>query len=138
MIADKPEAMRKLNLLKVLSIMIGILFLISGIWGFSSRIVFGMFTTNILHAIFQMIIGCATIFFASVGYCKLFLKILGSSMLLLGFSWFMGGDQMLIQVFNTNRSFAFFNLLFGFLVLVLAITLKSAQSRQHNSVDIVF
>ena len=39
---------------------------------------------------------------------------------------------------NSNRSFAFFNLFFGFLVLVLGITLKSAQSRQHNSVDIVF
>lgn len=138
MITDKPEAMRKLNFLKVFSIMIGILFLLSGIWGFSSRIVFGMFTTNTLHAIFQIIIGCATIFFTSVGYCKPFLKILGSAMLLLGFGWFMGGDQLLIQIFNSNRSFAFFNLFFGFLVLVLGITLKSAQSRQHNSVDIVF
>lgn len=131
--------MRKAGLLRIVTLIIGIIFLILGISGLLSNEVFGWFTTNSFQACIQILIAVAAfVSFAGKNY-RPFLKFLGIILMLVGLIWFLGiGGDWLVRIFNINRPLAIFNLVIGLIVLVLALTLKSTQANHRSTIDIVF
>lgn len=138
-LTEKQITMRKASLIRVFTLLVGFFFLLLGIWGLFSDVVFGRFTTNSFLAGIQIALGVASLIsFAARSY-KPFLKYLGIILTLIGVIWFWGGgSDLLMRLFNINRSMAYFNLILGLIVLVLALTLKTSKQHQENSVDIVF
>nr|MBA3670702.1 hypothetical protein [Gemmatimonadaceae bacterium] len=47
--------------LKRFALIVGIFLLVEGVWGMFSRVVFGVLTTNTLHAVIHIVLGLAGI-----------------------------------------------------------------------------
>lgn len=131
--------MSRKKLLPFITIIIGIFFLVAGIWGLFSTEVFSVLRTNRFNATIQIILGIAAIVSVYNGTTKGFLKFFGILLILVGVLWFIGGGaDTLVRILNVNRSVAFFNIGVGLLALILASTVKPTQPHHHNSVDIIF
>jgi len=95
--------------------------LVEGIWGFFSREVFGLLTTNPLHAAIHVALGGSGLWASFTGRAVLFLWVLGLLLLAVGVLFFVPATRELIAVLNVNAAVAILNLVLGGLSVLWAI-----------------
>jgi uncharacterized membrane protein len=100
---------------------VAIFLLIEGIWGFFSPIVFGVLSTNYLHATIHVLLGLVGLWAASRGFARGFLQGLGCLLMVVGLLWFIPGTRNLVEeLFSVNQSVAALNVVLGAISLLVA------------------
>jgi hypothetical protein len=95
--------------------------LLEGVWGFFSPVVFGILTTNVVHAIIHVILGVVGIWAVLSGHSRAFLVGVGVLLLAVGALWFVPAlTGLLVRLFNLNRAVAYLNVVVGTLALLFA------------------
>ena len=106
----------------VFALLVGVFLLVSGLWGLSSPVVFGVLTTNLLHAVIHIALGVIGIWVGLRTGARRFCLFLGVLLVAVGALWFVPGVGPLItSLLNVNAAVAYLNLGVGALALVLAL-----------------
>ena len=103
------------------AIVIGVFLLVEGIWGMFSPVVFGVLTTNMLHAAIHIVLGLVGIWTGTKGGASPFLMFLGVLLVSVGILRFVpvAGD-LLVSILNVNIAVACFNIVVGAVSLLMA------------------
>ncbi|CAN5755553.1 hypothetical protein BH11GEM1_BH11GEM1_04750 [soil metagenome] len=103
------------------AIAIGVFLLVEGIWGMFSPVVFGVLTTNMLHAAIHIVLGLVGIWTGTKGGASRFLMFLGVLLVAVGVLRFVpvAGD-LLVSLLNVNVAVAWFNIVVGAVSLIMA------------------
>ena len=103
------------------AIVIGVFLLVEGIWGIFSPVVFGVLTTNMLHAAIHIVLGLVGIWTGTKGSASPFLMFLGVLLVAVGLLRFVpvAGD-LLVSLLNVNVAVACFNIVVGAVSLLMA------------------
>jgi Domain of unknown function (DUF4383) len=110
-----------MNAAQRFALIIGLLLLVEGIWGFYSPVVFGVLTTNRLHATIHVLLGGAGVFSVVRRRPRGFLIFLGVLLVAVGGLWFVPAiGDLLFQWLKVNRAVACVNLVVGLVSLVMA------------------
>jgi uncharacterized membrane protein len=120
---------------KTYAVALAILFLVEGILGLFSPVVFGVLTTNTLHSLIHIVLGIVGIMAARSGHSGDYLLFVGLLLLAVGLLWFVPGfSDVITRVLNVNRAVALLNVVIGVLSLFMTCNPKTrVQSRSHTS-----
>lgn len=103
--------------------LVGAFLLVEGIWGMFSPVVFGVLTTNVLHASIHIVLGLIGIWTGMKGGSRGFLTFLGVLLLAVGVLRFVPvAGELLASLLNVNTAVALFNIVVGIVSLVVART----------------
>ncbi len=117
------------SLARGFSAVIGLLLAIEGCWGLASPVVFGLLTTNTLHASLHVMLGLVGLWAGFRSHARGFLCFLGSLLILVSVLWFAPPTQGLVAgLLNVNLSVAYVNLVLGALSLIVGITCTQRTS----------
>jgi uncharacterized membrane protein len=109
--------------------LLGIFFLIEGVWGFFSPVVFGILSTNMLHATIHVLLGVVGLWVARNGRSHGYAIGVGLLLLVVGILWFVpGANELVVKLFNVNRAVAILNVVVGALGLIVASVDRSARA----------
>ena len=115
---SQPKRSNPVN--NVFSIILGSFLLIEGIWGLFSEVVFGVLTTNMVHAVIHIVLGIAAIVLGIKQNAGGFCTFLGLLLLSISVIWFIqGADSFLIRLLNVNKPVAVLNAVVGILSLAV-------------------
>jgi hypothetical protein len=104
------------------AILLGIFFLIEGIWGLFSDVVFGIFTTNLSHAVIHIILGVTAIGMGAIKLARTYCFVVAFVLLIVGILRFIpGADDLVVTVFDVNMPVAYFNIVLGVLSLIVGL-----------------
>lgn len=103
------------------TITLGLFFLIEGIWGLFSPVVFGVFSTNILHSAIHIALGVWGVWAGRRGPTRGYLLCVGILLLVVGLLWFIpGAGDLTVRLLNVNRAVAVINVVVGLISLFVA------------------
>ena len=106
----------------VFALVVGAFLLVEGFWGLSSPVVFGVLTTNLLHAVIHIVLGLIGIWAGLRTGARRFCLFLGVLLVAVGALWFVPGvGSIITSLLNVNAAVAYLNLGTGALALVLAL-----------------
>ena len=115
---SQPKRSNPVN--NVFSIILGAFLMLEGVWGLFSEVVFGMFTTNTVHAVIHILLGIAGIVLGIKQNAGGFCTLLGVFLLCVSAIWFtLGPDSFLIRLLNVNQPVAVLNAVVGLLSLAV-------------------
>jgi len=118
----------KRSISSLYAIAVGAFLLIEGIWGLFSPVVFGVFTTNLIHACIHIVLGIIGLMVGVKGRARGFLLFLGVLLLAVGILWFVPGiNQLIVTILNVNQAVAILNIVVGGLALLIALTDRSPR-----------
>ncbi len=108
------------------AILVGAFLLIEGVWGLFSPIVFGVLTTNTLHAVIHIALGFIGVWVGLRTGARKFCLFLGVLLVAVGALWFIPVvGPIITSLLNVNAAVAYLNLGIGAVALVLAFTSRS-------------
>ncbi len=109
------------GLSSIFAIIIGVFLLIEGVWGETSDTVFGVLTTNRIHATIHILLGIVGIYTGLKGGARGFLIFLGILLALVGVLRFVPGiSDLIVSILNVNYAVAYFNIAVGIVSLIIA------------------
>ncbi len=115
------------------AIAIGIFLFIEGIWGELSDVVFGVLTTNRVHATIHVLLGIVGIWTGIKGGARGFSIFLGLLLIAVGVLRFVPGlGSLIITVLNVNPAVAYFIIVVGLVSLVIAFSSKPAVTAEAH------
>ena len=113
----------KPSLSQVLTLIIPLFLLGDGLWGLFSPVVFGVFTTNRVHAIIHVLLGVIGLVVRQWGSLKSFFGFLGSLLVVVAVIWLVPATRAIpSDLLNLNGAGAALNLVLGAVALVIAFT----------------
>lgn len=102
------------------AIVLGFLLLIEGVWGLFSPVVFGVLSTNVLHACIHILLGGLALWAGSTGHARGYLGFLGALLIAVAALWFIPATRgFIMDTLSVNRAVAIVNLVIGILCLLL-------------------
>lgn len=102
---------------------LGVFLLIEGVWGLFSPIVFGVLSTNILHAVIHIVLGALGIWAGRSGMARNYLLGVGGLLLLVGILRFVpGASDLVISLLNVNVAVGYFNIAIGVISLLIGFS----------------
>ena len=122
---------------------LGTFLLIEGVWGLFSPVVFGVLTTNTLHAVIHIVLGITGIALAARAGARGYLLGVGGLLALVGVLFFVPGVSglvvgllavvgvlyfvpgvtgLVISLLNVNFAVACFNIVVGLASIVMALS----------------
>lgn len=104
------------------ALVVGAFLLLSGIWGLFSPVVWGVFTTNVLHAIIEIVLGMAGIYMGRNGNARAWAMPVSILLLVVGVFWFVPGLSIVPELLNVNLALAVVNIAIGVTGLAAART----------------
>lgn len=108
---------------------IGAFLVIEGIWGLFSPVVFGVLTTNLLHAVIHIVLGAVGIWAGSRGTARRFCIFLGALLVAVGILRFVpGAGDLIVTLLNVNAAVAYFNIVVGLISLAVGLTTQRAAT----------
>lgn len=111
------------------AILVGAFLLVEGLWGFFSPVVFGVLTTNTLHAVIHVALGVIGVWVGLKSGARNYCLYLGVLLVAVGALWFVPGvGSIITSLLNVNAAVAYLNLAVGAVALALAFT-----TRQHEA-----
>ena len=111
------------------SIAVGAFLIVEGVWGLMSPVVFGVLTTNTLHACIHIVLGIVGIVAGMRGGARGFSMFLGVLLIAVGILRFIpGASDIVVSLLNVNYAVAWFNIVVGIISLVIARTSKGATT----------
>lgn len=112
------------------AILVGAFLLVEGIWGFFSPVVFGVLTTNTLHAVIHVALGVIGLWVGLRSDARKYCLFLGVLLVAVGALWFVPGVGAIItSLLNVNVAVAYLNLAVGAVALALAFTARQQVAR---------
>ncbi len=100
------------------AVVIGAFLLIEGIWGLFSDVVFGVFSTNVVHASIHIVLGISGIVLGMKQNAGAYCTLLGVLLIIVGLLYFvLGTDSFMVRLLNVNKPVAIFNCFIGVLSL---------------------
>ncbi|MCE7033412.1 DUF4383 domain-containing protein [Lysobacter sp. GX 14042] len=119
-----------IGLCRAFAAVIGAFLLVEGFLGLSSPVVFGVLSTNMLHAVIHIALGAAGIWTGLRSGARQFCLFLGILLLTVGALWFVPGiREIIILLLNVNAAVAYLNLGVGAVALLLALAARGAGVR---------
>lgn len=113
----------------IFAIIIGAFLLIEGIWGETSDVVFGVLTTNRIHATIHILLGIVGIYTGLKGGSRGFLIFLGILLAAVGALWFVPGvNELIVSILNVNQTVAVFNIIVGIASLIIAFASNRSRA----------
>ena len=113
---------KPLNAVNIFAIVLGILLTIIGSLGLFNPLVFGLFSTNPLHAIIHLLLGVSGIYAGLRNHARNFSLFTGFLLLVVGLLFFVpASGQLLIKVLNLNMAVAIFNIIVGIVAVLFAM-----------------
>jgi hypothetical protein len=130
--ADMPSSTYgvRVNYVRTLSLLAGVLLVIEGVWGFYSPVVFGVLRTNTLHASIHIVLGAVGLWAStsSHGHPRIFLVSLGLLLIAVGLLWIAPASRgWLESVLNPNEAVAVTNLVTGGLCVLVGLTRRRVE-----------
>jgi hypothetical protein len=102
---------------------LGIFLLVIGVWGLFSPVVLGALTTNLTHAVIEIVLGIVGILAKRRGFARGYLIGVGTLLIVVGVLRFIpGGADLVVSLLNVNYAVAYFNIVVGAICLIVAIT----------------
>jgi 1,2-diacylglycerol 3-beta-glucosyltransferase len=100
---------------------IGLFLLIEGVWGMFSPVVFGVLTTNMLHAAIHIVLGLIGLYTGRRGGARAFSLYLGILLIVVGVMRFVPvlGD-ITVSLLNVNQAVAIFNIVVGIIAVMVS------------------
>ena len=102
-------------------------------WGMFSPLVFGVLTTNVLHAFIHLVLGFTGIYTGLRNHARKFCLYVGILLLVVGILFFVptAGD-LVIKLLNVNDAVAYVNIIIGIMAILFALlTPKKAVRPAH-------
>ncbi len=94
--------------------LLAVYLLLSGVWGLFSPTVFGIFTTDTLHAVIELALGATGIWASSGPRVYPYLISVGALVMVVGAMRFIPGlAELVIRLLNVNPALAIANLVVG-------------------------
>lgn len=91
----------------IFAIIIGVFLLVEGIWGETSDTVFGVLTTNRIHATIHILLGTVGIYTGLKASSRGFLTFLGVLLIIVGILRFVPiADDFIVSILNVNPTVA--------------------------------
>ncbi|MEO6365596.1 MAG: DUF4383 domain-containing protein [Luteimonas sp.] len=116
------------------AMIVGAFLLVEGVWGLFSPVVFGVLTTNLMHAVIHVVLGIVGIWAGLKGRARGFLLFLGVLLLAVGMLWFVPGiRELIISILNVNQAVAIVNIVVGLLALLIALTDRGSRVPDHGA-----
>lgn len=107
---------------------LGVFLIVEGVWGLFSPIVFGVLTTNTLHAVIHIVLGILGILAGRGTGTRNYLLGVGALLVLVGILRFVpGARDLVVSLLNVNIAVAWFNIVVG------AISLFIGSSAPRNA-----
>ena len=107
------------------AMLVGAFLLVEGVWGLSSPIVFGVLTTNTLHAVIHITLGVIGVWVGLRTGARKFCLFLGVLLVAVGALWFLPvAGSIITSLLNVNAAVAYLNLGVGAVALALAFTAR--------------
>ena len=121
----------KPSLAKVLTLLIPLFLLAEGVWGLFSPVVFGVFTTDRVHASIHIFLGVVGLVARYRGALKSYFGFLGSLLVVVAVIWLVPATRAIpSDLLHVNGAVAALNLVLGAVALVIAFT--SAPRRRFG------
>lgn len=112
---------------------IGAFLLVEGIWGMTSDVVFGVLTTNRLHALIHILLGLIGLATGWMARGRGFCIFLGILLLAVGLLRFVpGAGDLMISILNVNPAVAFLNIVVGAVALLVSLVITGSESRSSR------
>lgn len=105
--------------------LLGAFLLIEGVWGMFSPVVFGILTTNVIHATIHIALGVAGIWMGRSEMARGYLLSVGGLLLVVGILRFVptvGG--LIVSILNVNVAVAWVNIIVGAIAIAVAMSSK--------------
>ncbi len=104
---------------------LGAFLLIEGIWGMFSPVVFGVLTTNVVHATIHIALGIAGIWMGRSAMARGYLLSVGILLLVVGVLRFVPAvADIIVSILNVNIAVAWLNIIVGAIALGIAMASK--------------
>lgn len=114
------------------ALVLGAFLLIEGIWGLFSPVVFGVLSTNLLHACIHVALGAIGLFLGMKGNARGYCLSVGGLLLVVGVLYFIPGvSDLIVSILAVNRPVAILNIVVG--IVALAIAQMSGRLRDAAS-----
>ncbi|MGI9043558.1 MAG: DUF4383 domain-containing protein [Gemmatimonadaceae bacterium] len=111
---------------------LGAFLLIEGIWGLFSPVVFGVLTTNLLHAVIHIALGVTGLLAARGAAAGKYLMFVGALLLVVGILRFVpGASDLVVSLLNVNVAVAWVNIIVGAAALIVSMTDKNPGTAQE-------
>lgn len=103
------------------ALIIGAFLLVEGIWGLFSPVVFGVLTTNMLHASIHIVLGILGLYTGMQGGARKYSLYLGILLIAVGIMRFLPvlGD-ITVSLLNVNQAVAIFNVVVGAIAVIVS------------------
>ena len=111
------------------AMLLAVFLLIEGCWGLFSPIVFGVLSTNIVHAVIHILLGIVGILAARSSAARGYLLGVGALLLVVGILRFVPGvSDIVVSVLNVNFAVAYFNIAVGAISLLIGFSAPKGDS----------
>lgn len=105
----------------IFAVAVGAFLIIEGIWGEFSDVVFGVLTTNRIHATIHILLGIVGIYTGLKSGSRGFCIFLGILLIAVGILRFVPGiSDLIVSILNVNPAVAYFNIAVGIASLIAA------------------
>lgn len=108
--------------------LLGVFLLIEGVWGLFSNVVFGILTTNLIHAGVHIFLAVMGLLLAAKHRTKGFTGFIGVLLSFVGILYFIPATSFIvIKLFNVNEAVAVLNII----VAVISFMILLSYSKIH-------
>jgi len=109
--------------------LLGVFLLIEGCWGLFSPVVFGVLSTNRLHAVIHIVLGIVGIPAGRSGAARNYLLGVGALLAVVGVLRFVpGASDLVVSLLNVNFAVAYFNIAVGLISLLIGFSAPRSGS----------
>jgi uncharacterized membrane protein HdeD (DUF308 family) len=103
--------------------LLGLFLIIEGVWGLFSPVVFGVLSTNWLHAVIHIVLGILGILAGRGRATRGYLIGVGGLLVVVGVLWFVPGvSALIVSLLNVNFYVACFNIAVGLITLLIGFS----------------
>jgi len=105
------------------AMLLGAFLIIEGIWGLFSPVVFGVLSTNTLHAVIHIVLGIAGVLAGRGGFVRNYLLGVGGLLVVVGILRFIpGASDLVVSLLNVNVAVAYFNIAVGVISFLIGFS----------------
>jgi uncharacterized membrane protein len=113
---------KSLSAVNIFVIVLSIFLIFQGFWGLFSPVVFGLFSTNVLHAIIHLFLGFTGLYTGLRNHARKFSLYIGVLLLVVGILYFIpGADDIVTGLLDLNDAVAYTNIIAGLAGILFAV-----------------
>jgi uncharacterized membrane protein HdeD (DUF308 family) len=105
--------------------LLGLFLIVEGVWGLFSPVVFGVLSTNWLHAGIHIVLGILGILAGRGRATRGYLIGVGGLLVVVGVLWFVPGiSTLIVSLLNVNFYVACFNIAVGLISILIGFSAR--------------